>query len=448
MAQSHRVLSGVIRGAYSLNRVTFTHSSSSSMRKKQTPYPAKRRRRWPLYEWFIPHLDYPYFSHSEFRDVIVNDMGLAPLLEHGTREQWARARAAMCNALPVGFATPRRLSHAFLAAEREELAQYRDDARRVLRRESLLPGTDVATGMPLPSHWWMRRRCPPPRVLEEGEKVLVRRGYEVCEGVFVKLVGKDEIKIGMEGETVIVSDLNIMGAAEGMEHAEMPQVHVMQSPRGAISVSPQKSKGEVECEVDVAQLANSIRLLDRKKELLIELKALNNSADMGIDDNMRERYRAILYELDAVGRELDITFVSQHPKNNAMIVSPGIITQSPKRQKTLPELQLRPEHMAKNVDFRSAAGTALLAKVLTREALSKMGPMCRLKELPAGMRADIIECVSACVAVLTRARSTRDYRCIEEVVEGIRVHFAGNAEALEAIQEAARTFETASSESL
>lgn len=375
-------------------------------------------------------------------------MGLAPLLEHGTREQWARARAAMCNALPVGFATPRRLSHAFLTAEREELAQYRDDARRVLRRESLLPGTDVATGIPLPSHWWMRRRCPPPQVLEEGEKVLVRRGYEVCEGIFVEVLGKDKVKVGVEGETVIVSDLSVMGAVEGIERSEKPQMHVMQSPHGAISVSPQRTRGEVECEVDVAQLANSIRLLDRKKELLVELKALNNSAETVLEDGMRERYRAILHELEAVSKELDIMFIAQRPKGSAMIVSPGTITQSPKRQKTLPASQLRPEHMAKNVDFRSAAGTALLAKVLTREALSKMGPMCRLKELPAGTRADIIECVSACVAVLTRARSTRDYRCIEEVVEGIRVHFAGNAEALEAIQEAARTFEATSSESL
>lgn len=374
-------------------------------------------------------------------------MGLSPLLEHGTREQWARARAAMCNALPVGFATPRRLSHAFLAAEREELVQYREDTRRMLRKQPLLPGKDVATGMSLPLHWWMRRRCPPPRILEEGEKVLVRRGYEVCEGIFVELLGEDEIRVSVGGEAVIVSDLNVMGAAEGTERPEMPQMHVLQSPRGALSVSPQKARGEVECEVDVAQLANSIRLLDRKKELLVELKGMNDSAVTGVTNDTQERYREILQELDAVGRELDVMFLTR-PKSNALIVSPGMVTPSPKRQKTLHTPQLRPEHMAKNVDFRGAAGTALLAKVLTREALSKMGPMCRLKELPTGVRADIIECVSACVAVLTRARATRDYRCIEEVVEEIRVHFGGNAEALEAIQEAALTFEAASSESL
>lgn len=375
-------------------------------------------------------------------------MGLSPLLLSATRQQWARARAAMCNALPVGFATPRRLSSAFLSAERQELAQYRDDARRIIRDQPLVKVHDPATGLALPPHWWKRRRCPPPRVLQQGENVLVKRESDFCKAIFEGLVGTDRVRVALDGRSVVISDLDVMGLEETPRASEVPPMQVLQSPKGALSVSPQRTRQGVECEVDVAQLAKSIRLLDRKKELLSELKSLNDAAIFGIDQGMRERYCAIMAELDTMDQDLGVMFVSEPPPRNSLIVSPGLITPSPKRQKSNHIPQLPPEHLAKNVDFRSAEGMALLAKAMARDSLGRMGSSSKLCNLPLSARADMMQCVSACVAVLIRAKATRDFRSVERMIREIRVRYPRNMEALEAIQEAARTFDPSSNGSI
>lgn len=98
-------------------------------------------------------------------------------------------------------------------------------------------------------------------------------------------------------------------------------------------------------------------------------------------------------------------------------------------------------------DPRNAAGAATLAKVLVRQALSRLPGDHVLREAVSETRADVMECVSACVTVLMRARATRDLECIEQVVEAVPVRFVENAEALEAIHTAARAFESSSSDS-
>lgn len=370
-------------------------------------------------------------------------MGLSMLLESATRQQWARARAAMCNALPVGFATPRRLSPAFLTAERMELRQYRQDARRIIRDLPLVQVRDPATGSLMPPHWWKRRRCPPPRALEPGETVLVKRGYDFRKATFQGLVGNDCVRVAWDCGSAVVSDLDVMGLEETPKGSDVPHMQVLQSPKGALSVSPQRTRQGVECEVDVAQLARSIRLLDRKRELLTELKSLNDAAIFGIDATMRERHQAIVAELDAMAQDLGVMFVTEPPPANSLIVAPGFITPSPKRRRTNPAPQLPPEHLAKNVDFRSAEGMALLAKAMTRDALGRMGSSSKIRDMPLSARADMMQCVSACVSVLIRARATRDFQSVEEMIREIRVRHPRNMEALEAIQEAAKSFDSA-----
>lgn len=133
--------------------------------------------RWAYAEWFISTLDEPYFSHSEFQQAMCSAMGLSSLVRGpATRLQLSRARAAMCNAFGCGHAQPRRLSLAFLAAERQELEIYRKDARRVLRGKPLSESSlvDEPDSHALPPHWWSRYRCPPPLPPERGSAVLVR----------------------------------------------------------------------------------------------------------------------------------------------------------------------------------------------------------------------------------------------------------------------------------
>jgi hypothetical protein len=105
------------------------------------------------------------------------------------------------------------------------------------------------------------------------------------------------------------------------------------------------------------------------------------------------------------------------------------------------------ENMAKNVDFRTAQGAALLGKALTRQALASLPDSDKLKSAPAALRADVIECVSTCVAILTRARTTRNGHAIEELVDALRVKAAKNYSAIAAIQRAVKEFDTTSSES-
>lgn len=245
-----------------------------------------------------------------------------------------------------------------------------------------------------------------------------------------------------------------------------------------------RSESHVECEVDVNHVAESMRLLDRKEDLLHSLRILNDmvsssqdAADVQ-DESTNSRYKYILQELEVVDADLQFLMMPDprlSPRagsNLQHIPQPNFDTPDAKTRFAMPfldkltspspgakpkdtgcassptgqSLWLRPEHVAKNVDFRNATGARLLAKALTRSALAELSDDSKLKTAPTSIRADVMECVSACVAVLVRARATRDYECIEEVISGIRVRFPENAEALEAIHEAARTFDSWSSD--
>lgn len=108
---------------------------------------------------------------------------------------------------------------------------------------------------------------------------------------------------------------------------------------------------------------------------------------------------------------------------------------------------LRQAHSAKDVDFRTAAGAAMLSKALARQALGKLPENCNLKLAPATLRADVIECVSTCVALLIRARSTRDIDAIHEILDVLRVKCQENETLLDIVKGAVRDFDTTSSES-
>lgn len=108
---------------------------------------------------------------------------------------------------------------------------------------------------------------------------------------------------------------------------------------------------------------------------------------------------------------------------------------------------LRPEHLAKNVDFRTSGGAAQLGKALARQALGQLAEDDKLKAAPAALRADVIECVSACVALLMRARVTRSSDSVEDLVEALRVKCPENEYLISSVKSAVREFDSTSSES-
>lgn len=118
-----------------------------------------------------------------------------------------------------------------------------------------------------------------------------------------------------------------------------------------------------------------------------------------------------------------------------------------KRGRDATERVLRPEHMAKNVDFWTSAGAALLAKALARQALARLPEADMLKSAPASLRADVIESVSACVALMMRARASRSSDAIEDLVDALRVRCPENEDVLTLIKTSVRELEGTSSDS-
>jgi hypothetical protein len=138
------------------------------------------------YDAFTPDIDAPFLNHLEFSAVLSSEM--APLLSSTpslggppgtatrTRAQWRCIRRKMCLVFPAGCARPRRLSTRFLAAERNELARYREDARAVLRGRPLDKGVDEASGVPLGRLWWHRYPFEIPLPPKRGAVVFVKSG--------------------------------------------------------------------------------------------------------------------------------------------------------------------------------------------------------------------------------------------------------------------------------
>lgn len=596
------------------------------MRRKDSPVPypspPKRQRTgshlnwhrhatdlWAHAEWFLSIVDAPYFSFSEFRQMLTLTLSLEPLCNHATRIQLSRVRAAMCNAIPGRFVKPRRFSRNFLGGEIEELTLYRTDARRAMRNLELTDALDPTTESVLPTQWWSRHSCPPPEAPPRETPVFVRTTIsppsfqpqftnisrdrdsdlhknpkitsntsnpfdknivsnlndslsDACStqiytrmyirpAVFLSLEGDSQISVRFTEDNMqrVVSDLDVMLPLNGQSStpaASNPPT-VDQSPLSSrLALSPQQlfdplsvetprfadtalvlsnlyssplrafpspllpirpsSPGAVECDVDIDHLAETVQLLDRKSELLNHLRSLNDSVEASQRQNLplsltvHEQYESLVRDLAYVENDLhqaltvetplhpvrdtvvnSLNFNSPEPRSTSAERIPfsGAVTPDGKvtvgntrigpftpdgylpltySGNTAPSSRLRlmrrataqppAERFAKDIDFRTIEGAATLAKVLSRAILAQLPGDCALKTLPASVRAEVIECISACVTVLIQARVTKDFDCIEQVIDAIPLRFPENAEALEAIRAAGRVFESSSTDSM
>lgn len=405
------------------------------MRRKTPPVPhtlpGKRQRTnaiqnwhrhatdvWANAEWFMSFLDAPFFTFSEFQHIIADTMNLPSLRNHATLLQFSRMRSAMCNAVPGRFIHPRRLSAAFLAAERDELEMYRADARRSLRNLELLPATDPSTMTALPPQWWVRYRCPPPEKPSRDAPLLVRlnipdedpsvmkerRLPETADGhpvmplvntsgppaplplpqtqsgdstqriiirpaTFLELSGSSQIIVRFvdDGSERAVADLNVMlrpapqpstpppllqqisfdcsppaigfGASPQISVSDpfawdtprcpdvtFPLSQFFPSPHHTLIQSPLRpitqqvlQNGTVECEVDVQQIAESMRLLDRKTNLLWSLRSLNDTVEHSEQQQppveLVQHHGNLISEINTVTDELCMVVAPAAPSN-------------------------------------------------------------------------------------------------------------------------------------
>lgn len=579
-------------------------NSSPPKRRRTNPvhnWYSHRTELWAHAEWFMSLVDAPFFSFSEFEHIMTMAMNLSPLRERATRLQFARVRAAMCNAIPGRFVQPRRLSSAFLAAEVDELNMYRTDARRMLRGLDLLPATDPTTMTNLRPHWWSRYRCPPPQKPSPETPIFVRtihppppppppslhnqphfnhshanvslsstpppnKRYHQRPNPHIptmpkrmsssRLYIRPAVFLSLEDDTLvavrfaddhsqqIVNDLDVMlmytpqpttpaaSIPPTVDHSPLssrlafspqpffdplamdtPRVadeglsalaYLYSSPRPVLpspirpALMRPSPAGTVECEVDTRQIAESMRLLDRKAEILFSLRKLNEAAEAAPQfpqpPHMQQRVDSLLRELSVIGDDLrlvlahdpltpvvdapreTLNFNSPEPRRRTMSMdhAPVSATVTPDGKNaigdTLPRstgrsypriktrivpagttdrmVKAEPRQHIKPLDFENVNSTRLLAQILTRAALANLPDSCPMKSLRPDIRTEIMDCVSACVTVLIRARATRDFRRIEQVVEAVPVKSARNAEALEAIHTAARAFESTSTDSI
>ena len=78
-----------------------------------------KMRRWAMYEWFYAPMDYGWFRHNPFMEML-QAAGLGHVTEL-TRIEWSFVRTL--------FGRPRRLSAAFLLSERARLERHRREVR-------------------------------------------------------------------------------------------------------------------------------------------------------------------------------------------------------------------------------------------------------------------------------------------------------------------------------
>lgn len=414
-------------------------------------------------------VDAPFFAHSEFIEVLCT-MGLDVYASgRGTRAQWGRLRAAMCNAFDGGHASPRRLSEAFLAMERRDLAQYRADARAILRGNSLPAASDPASGTPLRKQWWARYKFEPPNVPATGTRVLVRgAGGVVHVARFMGLRGDDMVRIRVEGPAPTdseVPDVDVMidgdASPPGMRTPPAarrvafgsspgtPQARVVPSPRAAIIAAGTAGGEDVEAEVDVGRLATLIRVYEQRQCAVDRLRRANNAAEAEVGATGVASVATRTMAEQAICTINDLTARTAHllPTGTGSLASsasPARVAQRldeafgavapPPRTVLQPP---RPDAVAVRggVDFESTEGTLLLGKSLTRIAMSRIQHLphfAKLRTANATVKTDVLECVTACVALLTRARCSKNGAVVEEMLQLLQHRFPNMPDSLRA----------------
>jgi hypothetical protein len=162
-------LAAALRGAGSGSGVVATaaDAAAGAARVAAALQRCSRARRWARAEWHCPPLDAPFFGRSDFRDWL-DHAGLGDIARLPRRD-WRAVRA------PLG--APRRLSLAFLRAEREALELQRATSREAYSRLQRAGGLGAPTSATSRSHA-LPPGVPPPMAV--GARVLALHPRSRC----------------------------------------------------------------------------------------------------------------------------------------------------------------------------------------------------------------------------------------------------------------------------
>lgn len=318
------------------------------------------------------------------------------------------------------------------------------------------------------------------------------RGYcGVAEGVFLGYVegAEGRCKVKVDGEDIVVMDLCVMDCRDGddegdvngwnfgndveggeeralvderVDDCEMLTPGMLRlldyekSPQ-AVQVSPIVNGGEkVRFDVDVRLLAECMALMDRKQETIDKLKAVNDLAESQkglavITEDVSLEVERLVQLLAELNRRLDLTVPGLRAagavKKGVDIVLLSEEKERKKRGEGKPDLcgstndvgarSGQWEQPSKNVSGNSDAST-VLSKALVRSAFERLEEGSRLRGASLTLRGDVMECVGKCVALLLKARLTRNPQQVLDALSDIHPTSESNIDVIEQMRNSVR----------
>lgn len=306
-----------------------SQSSSSSSRPNNASILKKRLekmlgnekfRKWCIYEWFYSDIDQTWFNTNEFQGC------LNAIMHHkekkvATRKEWSCIRAMI--------GKPRRMSKAFLDAERQKLVNHRINIR--LSREGK---PTIGGGIDSEKFAKLSKST----IIEPGEKCLfISKDFEVLIGKVLSRSPEYHYEIEYTDSNGHINVVNVldenvmsygrdddknMNKKRNFEVATPNRVVITpyKRPKRSSNDSPlNRSLREninnsipIINEDDIACLNRFEALLNEKKNLLNELKSMNDEAELikssgekQLSERFRHQYASTIINLDKKNEEIE-----------------------------------------------------------------------------------------------------------------------------------------------
>jgi hypothetical protein len=231
-----------------------------------------KMRHWCLYEWFYAGIDQGYFKHNDFIDELAK-LGIGHVSKM-SRVEWGEVRGAM--------GRPRRLSAAFLREERKKLSMYRRDVRMIqqgnpdaftFQRVALY---NIPAPITVGQH--VTALHPKNSTLQTGSILTA----DVSNAVYRVQFDKPELGVVLCDDTVIMPTAPVA--------VMVPRQSYSGEYNGGGQAGDTQAARRQEFESRLQMLttmAASIKLLDRKKLLVAELRRMNDEAEGMVSHALR-----------------------------------------------------------------------------------------------------------------------------------------------------------------
>lgn len=239
-----------------------------------------KARKWCMYEFFYSAIDRPWFLDSGMRRLLAHvGLGATPRL---TRREWSLLRSAL--------GRPRRLSLAFLRAQRAELAAWRQRARAAQQAPAAEAAPDAPRTLTVGQR--VTARHPATGQLHDGSVLTIAAScYRIQfdrRELGVELIGDVDIMPADPGECLSPASLEAdpTMVLNGRSAAAGQATRALATARGAAAASAGGGQAAGQQRptsgADAAALADLTAVLDRKEALLAQLRAMNDEASAGL----------------------------------------------------------------------------------------------------------------------------------------------------------------------